>query len=87
MSNHITVPSKPKRSFLPQDFKVENWEGLVSYFQDLEKRDINSLEDLRHWFQDRSELEAVLSEDAGWRYINMTCYTDNEEYSKAYQNF
>lgn len=87
MSDQIIIPSKPKRNFLPQDFKVENWEGLDSYFEDLEQREIASLNDLRSWFKDRSELEAILSEDAGWRYINMTCYTNNEEYAKAYQYF
>ena len=28
-----------------------------------------------------------MSEDLGWRYIRMTCYTDQEKYSEAYQDF
>ena len=83
----IEIPSRPERKFLPEDFKVKDWEGLKSFFENLENREINSLVDLRKWFKDRSELESILSEDAGWRYINMTRYTDNEEYSKAYQYF
>jgi oligoendopeptidase F len=45
------------------------------------------VEDLRKWFLDRSELESVLSEDLAWRYINMTCYTENEQYRTRYQEF
>ena len=83
----ISVPARPKRSFMPEDFSVDHWEGLQGYFEELESREIGSLDDLRRWFKDRSEIEAILSEDAGWRYINMTRYTDNEEYSSAYQYF
>ena len=43
--------------------------------------------DLRNWFHDRSELESVIGEDLAWRYINMTCYTENEDYRKSYQDF
>ncbi|MEQ8927651.1 MAG: M3 family oligoendopeptidase [Fulvivirga sp.] len=87
MIDKVEVPSRPERKFVPEDFKVKDWDGLKSYYEALEKREINSLADLRKWFKDRSELESILSEDAGWRYINMTRYTDNEEYSKAYQYF
>ncbi|QSE99122.1 M3 family oligoendopeptidase [Fulvivirga lutea] len=87
MIDKVEIPSRPERKFVPEDFKVKDWEGLKSFFEDLEKREINSLSDLRKWFKDRSEIESILSEDAGWRYINMTRYTDNEEYTKAYQYF
>lgn len=83
----IQIPERPKRRFIPVDFKVENWEGLESYFADLLERDIESVDDLRKWFRDRSELEAIISEDAAWRYIYMTRYTDNQEYVQAYQHF
>lgn len=87
MSNTIEVPKRPERSFLPEDFSVDGWEGLAPFFKELEEREITNLSELRGWFKDRSELESILSEDAGWRYINMTRYTDNEENSKAYQYF
>ena len=83
----IEIPERPERKFLPEDFKVTDWEGLKPYFEELLERDISSEEDLRKWFQDRSELEAVLSEDAGWRYINMTCYTEDEDKREAYTYF
>lgn len=85
--NAITIPSRPTRTFLSEDFKVSSWEQIKPLFDDLLSRDINSVDDLRKWFRDRSELESVLSEDLAWRYINMTCYTDNEQYRSRYQDF
>ncbi len=79
--------SRPKRSFLPEEFTVSDWSALKPWFDDLLSRPIRSLQDLKQWFRDRSELEGILSEELGWRYIKMTCFTDNEEYSKSYQFF
>ncbi|MCK6617763.1 MAG: M3 family oligoendopeptidase [Cyclobacteriaceae bacterium] len=79
--------SRPARTFLPDDFAVTGWPALKPYFDELLERKIDSVNTLRKWFTDRSELEAVIAEDLGWRYINMTRYTDHEEYSKAYQHF
>jgi oligoendopeptidase F len=83
----INIPQRPTRTFIPEDFKVKDWAGLASFFTDLVDRTIANSTDLRQWFKDRSELESIISEDAGWRYINMTCYTENEEYRNAYQYF
>ena len=87
MKKEILLPERKPRKFLPEDFKIENWEGLEPYYKDLLERDVNTREDLREWLRDRSELEAVVSEDAAWRYIYMTRFTDNEEYTKAYHHF
>src|SRR5690606_39277862 len=45
------------------------------------------MSELKRWFEDRSELESVVSEDLAWRYIRMTCYTENKDYLKSYQDF
>lgn len=87
MSEVLNIPTRPQRGFLPEDFKVTTWESLKPYFDDLVKRSINSLKDLKKWLHDRSELESIISEDSGWRYIRMTCFTENKEYSQAYQDF
>jgi oligoendopeptidase F len=76
-----------KRQFLPQDFKLTTWEALKPYFEQLLAKEINSPADFRQWLQFRSELESVLEEDAGWRYIRMTCDTANEEKQQAYNYF
>ncbi len=81
------VLERNTRIFLPEDFKVENWDGLKPYFEDLLNRPVNSLQELKKWFKDSSELSAVISENVGWRYINMTRYTEHQEYAEAYQYF
>lgn len=87
MKSQANIITRPERHYLPEEFKITDWPSLQSFFDELEKRHIASAEELKHWLRDRSELESVVSEDMGWRYIRMTCYTDNEEYSKAYQYF
>jgi len=79
--------TRPKRTFLPEDFTVSDWNSLKPFFEALLSAEIKDLASLRKWLSERSELESVISEDMGWRYINMTCYTENEEYSKNYQDF
>lgn len=83
----LTLPTRPARHFLPEEFQVSTWEQLKPYFDQLQERTIDSRAALERWLRDRSELESVLSEDLGWRYIRMTCYTESEEHRKAYQDF
>ena len=87
MSTEPVIPKRPLRKFLTEDFGVTNWEDLKPYFDKLLERSINSPADLRLWFQDRSELESAISEDMGWRYIRMTCYTENKEFKARYEDF
>ncbi len=87
MNQSLDLPIRPKRKFLPEDFKVSSWDLLKPFFDNLAERQISNVSELKQWLHDRSELESVISEDMGWRYIRMTCYTDKEEYSKSYQDF
>ena len=87
MNNVMEVPNRPVRGFLPETFTVTTWEELKPYLDKLVKQPIDSAAALKVWLRNRSELESVLSEDMGWRYIRMTCFTENEEYSKSYQDF
>jgi oligoendopeptidase F len=86
MENVISTERK-KRRFVSADFIPESWESIEPYYHKLLERDIKNVEDLRNWLRDRSELEAILSEDAGWRYIRMTCDTTAKEYQEAYTYF
>jgi len=82
------VPLKQKeRKFLPADFKVTDWDALQPYFEELQNRPIDNKAGLEKWLEDISELEAVVSEDACWRQINMTCDTTNKEYEAAFTYF
>ena len=86
MTAVLEIPKRPIRKFLTEDFKVTSWEGLKPLFENLLERNIESVAELRKWFLDRSELESV-AEDLAWRYINMTCYTENEEYQEILSGF
>lgn len=87
MIDTVEPLKRPTRKFLPEDFVLTTWDKLKPYFDDLLKRPLNSMQDLKSWFSDRSELESIISEDLAWRYIRMTCYTENQEYLKSYQDF
>ena len=78
---------KIKRTFLPQNFEITNWEALEPYFQLLVDKPINSKSDLEQWLKEMSELEAVVSEDACWRQIKMTCDTTDKILEEAFTYF
>jgi oligoendopeptidase F len=78
---------KQARTFMTEGLVIDSWETIKQYFVDLSEREIHSSEDLGKWLQDRSELDAVLEEDAAWRYIRMTIDTRDESLSNAYTFF
>ena len=78
---------KLPRHFLPADFSITNWGSLEPYLKNLEEREISSVVDLEKWLKDASEIEAVISEDACWRQIKMTCDTENKELEEAFSFF
>lgn len=75
------------RHFLPQHFVITDWEHLEPYFKELQERPILSAAELYAWLKDISELEAVVSEDACWRQIRMTCDTENTTLAEAFNYF
>jgi oligoendopeptidase F len=81
------IIEKPIRQFLKQDFVITNWASLLPYYEQLLKAETSSISELEKWLRQVSELEAALSEEGGWRYIRMTCHTDNESYVKDYTDF
>ncbi|MEX1203402.1 MAG: M3 family oligoendopeptidase [Ferruginibacter sp.] len=78
---------KLPRNFLPANFSMNNWASLEPYFTTLLNRDIDTVAELEQWLLDQSELEAVVSEDACWRQIKMTCDTENKELEAAFNDF
>lgn len=76
-----------QRRFLPNKLKVTSWDVLAPYFNQLVERPINNKHELEEWLKDRSELEAFVSEDLAWRYVKMTCNTEDKELEKAYLFF
>ena len=78
---------KLPRHFVPADFSVTNWESLEPFFKTLLDRPIDTTAALEQWLKDQSELEALVSEDACWRQIRMTCDTENKTLEEAFNFF
>jgi oligoendopeptidase F len=79
--------AKTPRIFLPESFVITTWEALEPYLKELLERPISSVAELEKWLKDSSELEAVISEDACWRQIRMTCDTENKSLEAAFTFF
>ncbi len=82
-----SLPTKSLRHFLPQQLAIDSWNKIEPFFKDLNDRTIVSVKELEKWLLDRSELEAIVSEDLGWRYIKMTCDTSNQQLTDSYNFF
>jgi oligoendopeptidase F len=81
----LIIPKKT-RSYIPQELDIK-WGTLSPIFDELLNRDLPTLEALAQWLKDKSELEAALEEDFAWRYIKMSCDTNNESLVQAFQYF
>jgi oligoendopeptidase F len=78
---------KSKRNFIANDLILNSWEAIEEYYKNLVDRKIQSLEDFIVWLKDRSELDAVIEENAAWRYIKMTIDTTNVKLTEDYTFF
>ncbi|GAB4026160.1 M3 family oligoendopeptidase [Spirosoma koreense] len=75
----LHLPTRPARSFIGEDITLQSWDDVKPLYQELQQRPIDSVDELKQWLLDRSQLESYLSENFAWRYIRMTCDTANEE--------
>lgn len=76
-----------ERHFVGTDLKINQWEDIKPYFDQLLEANIDSVASFKNWLKQKSELDAILEEDLAWRYIKMTIDTNDEEKAKAYQFF
>jgi len=83
----LDIPVKNPRVFLPDNLIIDSWKKISTYFDELKDRKINSVEELKKWLIDKSELEAVLEEDVAWRYIKMNINTEDKELEKDFHFF
>lgn len=81
----LIIPKKI-RNYIPQDLEIK-WENLSPIFDELLNRKLETLVELEQWLRDKSELEAALEEDFAWRYIRMSCDTNNEKLVQDFQYF
>jgi oligoendopeptidase F len=73
--------------FIHYGFVLKFWDDVKPKFEDLESRQINNYDAQVKWISDRSSLDAFLSEDLAWRYINYTRYTTNNSFKSKYEYF
>jgi oligoendopeptidase F len=86
MENKIPTARK-KRIFVSEKFQLKDWGSVEPYFEQLLNMELNDVEALKTWLRKRSELESIISEDAAWRYIRMTCDTTVQAHQDAYTFF
>jgi oligoendopeptidase F len=85
--NYSADIKKLPRHYLPVGLMIKDWNSLEPYFIELDRRPINSVGELEQWLKDASELESVISEDACWRQIKMTCDTENKTLEESFTFF
>lgn len=79
--------TRPLRKFVKEDFTLKTWEDVLPYFEMLLQASFDSLQSFENWLQQKSELDAVLEEDAAWRYIRMSIDTTNKTFAEDYSYF
>lgn len=80
------IIKKPRRYF-SEYLDVTKWENVEIEMKKLEEEKITSPYELINFMEKIGELSDILSEEMAWRYINMTRFADNEEYSKKFNEF
>lgn len=73
--------------FTFKNFAFETYDDLKPYYDELLSRNVTSIEETKEWIKNCDDLEAQISENIAWKYINKTCDTTNKEYEKAYMYF
>lgn len=68
----------PTWRFVPEDLDAGDLAQLEALFTDLDDRPIRTTAELSQWLEDESELQARISAEKARRYIQKTCYTDDE---------
>ena len=80
------IVKKPRRHFA-ENLNVTKWGNVEIEMKKLEKEEIASSYELINFMEKIGELSDILSEEMAWRYINMTRFADNEEYSNKFNEF
>jgi oligoendopeptidase F len=83
----MNVTEPIKRNYLSKNFAINSWADLEPVYAELLNRKISSGGELEKWMIDVNELEAAVSENFAWRYIKMSCDTENQELNKSYEFF
>jgi oligoendopeptidase F len=85
--NYSADIRKVERHFLPSEFVITDWNSLEPWYKNLLDRDIDTIGKYEDWLADFNEMEAVISEDACWRQIRMTCDTTDKTLEESFNYF
>ncbi len=81
------MTKKLERNFIDKNLKINSFEDIKPYYDNLKNRDFKTPSEVWQWLLDRSELESVLSEDLAWRYIKMNCNTADKSLADDFNMF
>jgi oligoendopeptidase F len=79
MNETVAIPQRNKRTYLSEDFVPSSWEVTEPYYNELLSRRISSVEELKTWLHNWSELEAVGGEYSRWIYVRTTIDTGDDK--------
>lgn len=85
--NFNTLENYAPRSFVAENDDFTRLEVIQPYYQKLLEMKIDSSEALEQWILHRSEMDSVSDQAGSILYIEMTCQTDDESKTKAYQDY
>jgi len=83
----MEIFTRKTRQFVADDFVLNNWQDIESYYTELSNRQLLNTDDILTWLSDRSETDSIIDEEYRWRYIRQTCDTENEQYKHEYEDF
>jgi len=69
------------------NISFNSWNDLQKHFDELLNRSFPTYQDYLQFILDWNTLLAAISEEGGWRYINMTCHTNDEALKQKYLQF
>ena len=75
---------KKSRRYFSENLDVTKWKNVEIEMKKLDEEEITSTYELINFMEKIGELTDILSEEMAWRYINMTRFADNEEYSNKF---
>jgi oligoendopeptidase F len=85
---HLVRPSqKHPRKHVSETLKANNWEELNSYLVVLESTELENMQDIEFFIEAWSEISSIVKEEGARLYINMTCFTDNQDNAMRFSEF
>jgi oligoendopeptidase F len=81
----ITSKRATPHHFVPEDLDTTNAEAITRLFDELDRRDISTLDSLERFIGDWDELTSVLYETRTAAYVDMTSDTTNPEFEATYK--